>query len=730
MSVLEKDTVEYDGKVYEVKVKNGLKTLKLYNMKIKDITDIKGLDKLTDLQVLNLASNKITEIKGLENLTNLEKLYLYNNEITEIKGLENMTKLRYFTVWKNPYHKLNKDKFGGTGSNGQYKDPQAVVKYCQLTPDQREAELEEEERSIEERITKDELEEDQLEDDHIETEEQVVEFDGKLYEVKMRGGLKTLKLYNKGVKKITDIKGLDELTDLQVLNLASNEITEIKGLENLVNLEKLYLYNNEITEIKGLQNMTKLHYFTVWKNPFHKLNKDEFGGTGSNGQYKDPQAVVRYCRLTPKQREEERNIEERLIEEELEDDESEDDQIEIEFIGDDQIELEKQSVEYDGEMYEVKIKNGLKTLKLYNMGIKNITDIKGLDKLTDLQVLNLANNEITEIKGLDNLTNLEKLYLYKNQITEIEGIDNLTNLRYFTVWKNPFHEVNEDKFGGTGFNGQYKDPQAAVEYSRHAPERKEARRLEAERLKAERLEAERLRKERIEQKRIEKEKKEERIKDETTQNIKKLSIAYKEITFEKISSKTGLGIEYLENLVEDLIFNREIDAKIDGGTLIFKKAVPVSNIKQREIIPNRIETEKSTEPKRIKNNIIVFVSYATMDEELFRVREIAEILTRYENIEDVLYWQEDTKDNIIKYMSDNVARCDVMLLFCSPNALKSKPIEKEWTTADIMNKPIIPIFVRSEHIPPLLMTRLGVEFDTFDQQKTIDEIYSLILKKA
>lgn len=131
----------------------------------------------------------------------------------------------------------------------------------------------------------------------------------------------------------------------------------------------------------------------------------------------------------------------------------------------------------------------------------------------------------------------------------------------------------------------------------------------------------------------------------------------------------------------------------------------------------------------MEKDVLVFVSYATKDAELFKIKEIAEILTSYEKIEDVLYWQEDMADNIIKYMSDNLANCDVMLLFCSPNALKSIPIEKEWTSADIMNKPIIPVFVKPDHIPPLLKSRLGVEFDTFDLQKTINEIYSLILKK-
>jgi hypothetical protein len=139
--------------------------------------------------------------------------------------------------------------------------------------------------------------------------------------------------------------------------------------------------------------------------------------------------------------------------------------------------------------------------------------------------------------------------------------------------------------------------------------------------------------------------------------------------------------------------------------------------------PQRIVTHKK------ENDILVFVSYATKDAEIFKIKEICESLTKQAKITDVLYWQEDMQDNIIKYMNDNLEKCDVMLLFCSPNALISEPVEKEWTAADIMGKPIIPIFNDPEHIPPLLKTRLGVKFDPFNFQKNLNEISSLILKK-
>lgn len=93
-----------------------------------------------------------------------------------------------------------------------------------------------------------------------------------------------------------------------------------------------------------------------------------------------------------------------------------------------------------------------------------------------------------------------------------------------------------------------------------------------------------------------------------------------------------------------------------------------------------------------------------------------------------LLWH-DMHDSIIEYMNDNLGRCDVVLLFCSPNALESVPVKKEWMAAEAVQKPIIPIFFKPEHIPTLLSDRLGIEFDNFDFEKTVQEIYELILKK-
>ena len=132
----------------------------------------------------------------------------------------------------------------------------------------------------------------------------------------------------------------------------------------------------------------------------------------------------------------------------------------------------------------------------------------------------------------------------------------------------------------------------------------------------------------------------------------------------------------------------------------------------------------------INKEILVFVSYVTNDAELFKVKEIAKSLTTYERIKDSLYWEKHTEDNIQKYMSDSLGKCDVVLLFCSPKALLSKPVEDEWTTANTLQKPIIPIFNDPDHIPTLLKPRMGVKYDIFDLQKNIGNIYNLIIKKV
>ena len=72
------------------------------DFKIKVLTDVTGLEKLTQLTNLNLSFNKLTHVKGLEKLTQLTNLNLSYNILTDVKGLEKLTQLETLNLSWNP----------------------------------------------------------------------------------------------------------------------------------------------------------------------------------------------------------------------------------------------------------------------------------------------------------------------------------------------------------------------------------------------------------------------------------------------------------------------------------------------------------------------------------------------------------------------------------------------------------------------------------------------------
>ena len=80
-------------------------------------------------------------------------------------------------------------------------------------------------------------------------------------------------------------------------------------------------------------------------------------------------------------------------------------------------------------------------LILRGLGIRDISEIKGLEYLTSVKSLNLDKNQIKEIKGLENLTELKSLNLSVNQINEIKGLENLENLTSLDLGKNQITKI-------------------------------------------------------------------------------------------------------------------------------------------------------------------------------------------------------------------------------------------------------------------------------------------------
>ncbi len=126
--------------------------------------------------------------------------------------------------------------------------------------------------------------------------------------------------------------------------------------------------------------------------------------------------------------------------------------------------------------------------------------------------------------------------------------------------------------------------------------------------------------------------------------------------------------------------------------------------------------------------IIVFISYSRRDNDIFQIPKLAEELKNYSEIDEVLYYEGVDYSNVVKFMNDNVGRCQVFLSFCSQNASQSEYIEMEWQAALFEKKKIIPVFLDYKDVPPLLKPYLGIEFKKSELETKIEEMYIAILK--
>ena len=158
----------------------------------KQLTEVKGLEKLTQLKTLYLESNQLTSVKGLEKLTQLKQLHLLYNQLTKLpKGLEKLTQLEELDLGGNQLNdvsgleKLDQLTILGLGYNQLTEVPKGLEKFDQLT---------------------------------------------------------SLDL---GYNQLTEVpKGLEKLTQLENLNLEGNQLTDVKGLVFLTQLKRLYLNDN------------------------------------------------------------------------------------------------------------------------------------------------------------------------------------------------------------------------------------------------------------------------------------------------------------------------------------------------------------------------------------------------------------------------------------------------------------------------------------------------------
>jgi hypothetical protein len=142
-----------------------------------------------------------------------------------------------------------------------------------------------------------------------------------------------------------------------------------------------------------------------------------------------------------------------------------------------------------------------------------------------------------------------------------------------------------------------------------------------------------------------------------------------------------------------------------------------------------VKVKKGDKLKTPTSEFLVFISYSTKDSDEFNVPYLSSELIKFPRIEEALFWEEDMDDDIIEYMNKYVKKCDLLILICSQNATDSEPVKMEWQAALKIKKKIIPVFKNESDIPVLLSPKLGIKYDENDFEKTVNDLYGLILKK-
>ena len=69
-------------------------------------------------------------------------------------------------------------------------------------------------------------------------------------------------------------------------------------------------------------------------------------------------------------------------------------------------------------------------------------DLINVALLRDSQALDLSFNNISEIAGLESLTNLSTLSLFSNRITQLGGLDTLDKLQVLSVGNNLISQLD------------------------------------------------------------------------------------------------------------------------------------------------------------------------------------------------------------------------------------------------------------------------------------------------
>ncbi|WP_000827920.1 leucine-rich repeat domain-containing protein, partial [Bacillus wiedmannii] len=364
-----------------------LEKLQFLTLRDNQISDLTSLSQLKKVKVLDLVGNKITDIKPLFSMDSVTKLYLSNNKISDLTDLEKLANLRLLWIGNN----------------------------------------------------------------HIDN----------LTEISKLRNLVELEVAN---AEIRDLTPLAKMEQLQSLDLEQNYISDISPISNLNNLYSLNLIANEIRDIRPVKELAKKISIKLQRQkiflsdgvvneyvkiPIYDLNGEVpqnirwqgEGGILNNGfvQWNSTGEKIYEFNLETAPYENKilfnGTVYQNIVEKH-----------------------EDMNVIQDKNLQKFINKNGLgrtnlessitkddllqiKSLKIVDGKNQGITDISGLEYMTNIEELVLDNVELKNVDFISNLRNLKAVKLTSNQIENLEPISKLDKLERVDISDNNVKDI-------------------------------------------------------------------------------------------------------------------------------------------------------------------------------------------------------------------------------------------------------------------------------------------------
>jgi len=241
--------------------------------------------------------------------------------------------------------------------------------------------------------------------------------------------------------------------------------------------------------------------------------------------------------------------------------------------------------------------------------------------------------------------------------------------------------------------------------------------------------------------------------------ILKLATKFTRLQIIDIAERSGIQDEaFLIKIIQEMIESKEIFAEY----FIASKALAFNQQKNIDEIDMLMETYKEWEEVDMDKKVDIqqeneseitvkeekvifptskpgeipefniFLSYSTLDSKHFQITKIVKELKKYPKIDNVLYWEADSGQDIVEYMEKTLSITNVFVLLCSENAKKSNAVSDEWHAAFQMRKKekmkIIPVYDDEDLIPNLLMPLLNVKYTKDDFDGFIQKLHKEILR--